>query len=91
MSADPALAPFIDVLPSAIFYPSDQAAWPAVQGAIQQTLGTALAGTDKQQVLDQIQADGHRVAGRPARIRPRATGPRPERRGPVPRNTEHRS
>jgi multiple sugar transport system substrate-binding protein len=56
MSADPALAPFIEVLPSAIFYPSDQASWPAVQGAIQQTLGTALAGTDKQQVLDQIQA-----------------------------------
>jgi multiple sugar transport system substrate-binding protein len=56
MSADPALAPFIEALPSAVFYPSDQAAWPAVQGAIQQTLGTALAGTDKQQVLDQIQA-----------------------------------
>lgn len=56
MSSDPALAPFIEVLPSAIFYPGDQAAWPAVQGAIQQTLGTALAGTDKQQVLDQIQA-----------------------------------
>lgn len=56
MSSDPALAPFIEVLPTAIFYPSDQAAWPAVQGAIQQTLGTALAGTDKQQVLDQIQA-----------------------------------
>jgi multiple sugar transport system substrate-binding protein len=56
MSADPALAPFIEVLPSAIFYPGDQAAWPAVQGAIQQTIGTALSGTDKQQVLDQIQA-----------------------------------
>jgi multiple sugar transport system substrate-binding protein len=56
MSSDPALAPFIEVLPSAIFYPSDQASWPAVQTAIQQTLGTALAGTDKQQVLDQIQA-----------------------------------
>jgi multiple sugar transport system substrate-binding protein len=56
MSADPALAPFIEVLPSAIFYPSDQATWPAVQTALQQTIGTALAGTDKQQVLDQIQA-----------------------------------
>jgi multiple sugar transport system substrate-binding protein len=56
MSSDPAIAPFIEVLPTAIFYPSDQAAWPAVQGAIQQTIGTALAGTDKQQVLDQIQA-----------------------------------
>jgi multiple sugar transport system substrate-binding protein len=58
MSSDPALAPFIEVLPSAIFYPGDQAAWPAVQGAIQQTIGTALAGTDKQQVLDQINAVG---------------------------------
>jgi multiple sugar transport system substrate-binding protein len=56
MGSDPALAPFIEVLPSAIFYPSDQAAWPAVQAAIQQNLGTALSGTDKQQVLDQIQA-----------------------------------
>jgi multiple sugar transport system substrate-binding protein len=56
MSDDPALAPFIEVLPSAIFYPSDQAEWAAVQGAMQQTLGTAFAGTDKQQVLDQIQA-----------------------------------
>jgi len=56
MSADPALKPFIDVLPTAIFYPSDQAAWPAVQTAIQQSIGTALSGTDKQQVLDQIQA-----------------------------------
>ena len=56
MSSDPALAPFIEVLPSAIFYPSDQAEWAAVQGAIQQGLGAAFAGTDKQQVLDQIQA-----------------------------------
>lgn len=56
MSSDPALAPFIEVLPSAIFYPSDQASWPAVQTAVQQTIGTALAGTDKQQVLTQIQA-----------------------------------
>ena len=56
MSDDPGLAPFIEVLPSAIFYPSDQAEWAAVQGAIQQGLGAAFAGEDKQQVLDQIQA-----------------------------------
>jgi multiple sugar transport system substrate-binding protein len=55
MSSDAALAPFIDALPGAVFYPSDQASWPAVQGAIQNAIGTALAGTDKQQVLDQIQ------------------------------------
>jgi multiple sugar transport system substrate-binding protein len=58
MSSDPELAPFIEVLPTAIFYPSDQATWPAVQGAIQQTIGSALAGTDKQQVLDAINAAG---------------------------------
>jgi multiple sugar transport system substrate-binding protein len=56
MSADPFQASFIEVLPSALFYPSDQAAWPAVQGAIQQNLGTVFSGADKQQVLDRIQA-----------------------------------
>ena len=56
MSSDPIQAPFIAVLPSAIFYPSDQAEWAAVQGAIQQTLGSAFSGADKQQVLDEIQA-----------------------------------
>jgi multiple sugar transport system substrate-binding protein len=55
MSSDAALKPFIDALPGAVFYPGDQASWPAVQGAIQNTIGTALAGSDKQQVLDQIQ------------------------------------
>ena len=44
------------MLPSAIFYPSDQAEWASVQGAMQQTLGSAFAGADKQQVLDEIQA-----------------------------------
>jgi multiple sugar transport system substrate-binding protein len=56
MSSDPVQAPFIAALPSAIFYPSDQAQWAAVQGAIQQTLGSVFAGADKQQVLDEIQA-----------------------------------
>lgn len=55
MSSDPVLAPFIEVLPTAIFYPGDQAAWPAVQGAIQQTVGTAVQDADPQEVLDQIQ------------------------------------
>ena len=59
MSSDAALKPFIDALPGAVFYPGDQASWPAVQGAIQNTIGTALAGTDKQQVLDQIPDHGH--------------------------------
>ncbi|MEX1295900.1 MAG: extracellular solute-binding protein [Candidatus Limnocylindrales bacterium] len=59
MSDDPFLAPFIEVLPSAIFYPSDQAAWGAVQGAIQDNIGAAFVpGADKQQILDLINAVG---------------------------------
>ncbi len=56
MGSDPALKPFIDVLPSAIFYPSDQASWDATKGAIQTTIGTAVQGADPKSVLDQIQA-----------------------------------
>jgi multiple sugar transport system substrate-binding protein len=51
---DPALAPFIKLLPSAIFYPGDQAAWPAVKGAIQQQIGTALVNPQK--TMDALQA-----------------------------------
>jgi multiple sugar transport system substrate-binding protein len=51
---DPALAPFIALLPSAIFYPGDQAAWPAVKGALQQTIGTATIG-DPAAVLNGLQ------------------------------------
>ncbi len=56
MSSNPDLAPFIEVLPTAIFYPSDQAAWPAVLGAIQQNIGAAFTGEDSQAVLDGINA-----------------------------------
>ena len=52
---DPALAPFIKLLPSAIFYPGDQAAWPAVKGALQQTVGTAVSG-DPTTVMNALQA-----------------------------------
>jgi len=59
MSDDPFLAPFIEVLPSAIFYPSDQAEWGAVQGAIQDNIGAAFVpGADKQAILDEINAVG---------------------------------
>jgi multiple sugar transport system substrate-binding protein len=50
------MKPFVDALPTAVFYPGDQAQWPAVQGQIQQTIGTAVQGADPQQVLDAIQA-----------------------------------
>jgi multiple sugar transport system substrate-binding protein len=56
MASDPALAPFIEVLPTAIFYPSDQASWPAVQAAVQEDIGTVFTGADKQEVLNKIQA-----------------------------------
>ena len=42
---DPALAPFIALLPKAIFYPGDIATWPAVKGAIQQSVGLAVTGS----------------------------------------------
>ncbi len=58
MSSDPDMAPFIAVLPSAIFYPSSQASWAAVQGAIQDNIGSAFAGGDSQAVLDAINEFG---------------------------------
>ena len=51
---DPALKPFIDLLPKAIFYPGDIATWPAVKGAIQQGVGLAVTGSP-QKVLDGLQ------------------------------------
>ena len=50
-----ALAPFIKLLPSAIFYPGDQAAWPAVKGSIQQSIGTATI-SDPKKVMNGLQA-----------------------------------
>lgn len=56
--ADPSLKPFVDALPSAIFYPSDQKAWPATQGALQQQIGTAVqSGGDPAAVLGAIQSE----------------------------------
>ena len=51
---DPALKPFIDLLPNAIFYPGDIASWPAVKGDIQQGVGLAATG-DPKSVLDGLQ------------------------------------
>ena len=51
---DPALAPFIALLPKAIFYPGDIASWPAVKGAIQTSIGLAATGNPKT-VLDALQ------------------------------------
>jgi multiple sugar transport system substrate-binding protein len=57
MSSDPALAPYIAVLPNAVFYPGSEASWPAVQGEMQQTIGLAVApGADIAAVLAGIAA-----------------------------------
>ncbi|MDX6295114.1 MAG: multiple sugar transport system substrate-binding protein [Kribbellaceae bacterium] len=49
-------APFLKLLPTARFYPSTDPAFPAVQGAVQNQIGTALAsGADAKSILDSIQ------------------------------------
>ncbi|MGA0108295.1 MAG: extracellular solute-binding protein [Candidatus Nanopelagicales bacterium] len=52
--SDPAIGPFIDLMPGAIFYPGDLANWPAVQTEMQQKVGLAL--NDPAGVLGEIQA-----------------------------------
>ena len=57
MSSDEALAPYIAVLPNAVFYPGSEASWPAVQGEMQQIIGTAVApGADIKAILAAIAA-----------------------------------
>jgi multiple sugar transport system substrate-binding protein len=48
-------APFLAALPTATFYPTSDPAWPAVNTAMKQTIGTALKG-DPKKVLDALQA-----------------------------------
>lgn len=55
LSSDETLAPYIEVLPNAVFYPGTQASWPAVQGELQQTVGLAVEpGADIQSILESI-------------------------------------
>lgn len=53
-ASDPALAPFIKLLPNAVFYPGDIAAWNSVKGQIQQGIGQAVS-KDPATVLGQLQ------------------------------------
>jgi multiple sugar transport system substrate-binding protein len=58
MQSDPAdaeLKPFLNVLPKATFYPQTDPAWPTVEAAIKNQIGTAVQGTDPKTVLDQLQ------------------------------------
>jgi multiple sugar transport system substrate-binding protein len=53
-ASDPALAPFIKLLPNAVFYPGDIASWNAVKGNIQQGIGQSVTG-DPTSVLNGLQ------------------------------------
>jgi multiple sugar transport system substrate-binding protein len=56
LQTNPDFAPFLKLLPTARFYPSTDPAFPAVQGAVQNQIGTALApGADAKSILDTIQ------------------------------------
>lgn len=55
LSSNADFAPFLAALPTATFYPTTDPAWPAVNTAIKQTIGTALKG-DPKPVLDALQA-----------------------------------
>ena len=54
-TVDSSLLPFINALPSAIFYPGDLAAWPKVAGTITTQVGGGI-NKDPKKVLDAIQA-----------------------------------
>jgi len=58
---DPALAPFIALLPNAIFYPGDIATWPTVKGAIQQSVGLITSNPTK--TLGDIQVKAEAAKG----------------------------
>lgn len=48
------IKPFLDLLPAAQFYPSNNPAWAKAQGAMQQQIGTIGQGADPAEVLEQI-------------------------------------
>ncbi|MDQ8041914.1 extracellular solute-binding protein [Cellulosimicrobium sp. XJ-DQ-B-000] len=50
------IAPFLDLLPDAQFYPSTNPQWSATQGAVQSLVGQVAQGKDAQAVLTEIQA-----------------------------------
>jgi len=54
LASNPTFAPYLKLLPGARFYPSDDPAWPKVQGAVQNELGTAFNSNPKK-VLDNLQ------------------------------------
>lgn len=55
LAADPYYKPFVDGLTTAKFAPTDLPAWAAVDGAVKQSLGSAVAKEDPKKTLDKIQ------------------------------------
>lgn len=56
LSSDEALKPFLDVLPSAKFYPSTNPKWSSAQGAVQSLIGKIAQGSKPADVLSEIQS-----------------------------------
>lgn len=54
LSDDPAIKPFLSTLGKAQFYPSNNPAWPAAQGALQTDVGTIGQGADPADVLEKV-------------------------------------
>lgn len=54
LADDPAIQPFLETLSAAKFYPSNNPAWPAAQGALQQQVGTIGQGASPADVLAKI-------------------------------------
>ena len=56
MASDETIKPFLDLLPSAKFYPSTNPDWSAAQGAIQSQIGQLGQGANPSELLKSIQA-----------------------------------
>lgn len=55
LASDPNFGPFLDLLPTARFYPSTDPEFPTIQGAVQNQIGTGVApGADTKAILDAI-------------------------------------
>lgn len=57
LADEPNLKPFIEVLPTAKFFPVTDPQWTAVDSAVKQNLGKAVQGTDPKLVLEQLQKE----------------------------------
>lgn len=56
LAGDETLKPFLDMLPSAVFYPTTNPAWNATDGAFKSLMGQIATGKSAEDVLKEIQA-----------------------------------